>query len=74
MPLKPTDVELEMTNSSILVKWAPPEADDLVRVRGYTIGWGVGSPNIFMLALEGSDQRQFDITGLCELLLLLISL
>lgn len=47
---------------SILVMWNPPKNSNIV-VRGYTLGWGKGVPDIYMDSLDGKA-RYYEIKDL----------
>lgn len=47
---------------SIVVSWNPPKNSN-VKVRGYTLGWGKGVPDIYMDSLDGKT-RFYEIKDL----------
>lgn len=59
VPDKPTALRAKAEGNSIYVTWQPPKNRDIV-VRGYTIGWGIGVPDLYTQMIEG-DQRFFTI-------------
>ncbi|KAK7912565.1 hypothetical protein WMY93_012776 [Mugilogobius chulae] len=50
------------TNPAIVVSWTPPENQDIV-VRGYTIGYGIGSPHAQTIKVD-YKQRYYTIENL----------
>ena len=48
--------------NSIVVSWTPPENQDIV-VRGYTIGYGIGSPHAQTIKVD-YKQRYYSIENL----------
>jgi len=49
--------------NSIAVSWNPPSNDQNVMVRGYTVGWGKGIPDVYSKLVDGK-QRAFVIEKL----------
>ena len=52
-------------SNSVEVRWEPPLSQD-VMVRGYTIGWGRGVPDVYYKIVD-SKQRSYVIQKLGEL-------
>ncbi|XP_076055481.1 neogenin protein frazzled isoform X2 [Oratosquilla oratoria] len=62
VPDKPSSLKAQPLANSITVIWKPPESQD-VMVRGYTIGWGRGIPDVYSKLVD-SKQRHYLIDGL----------
>lgn len=61
-PDLPTALHAKATASNIHVTWMPPK-DRKTAVRGYTIGWGVGVPDVYSKVLDPKT-RSFTISDL----------
>jgi hypothetical protein len=53
---------------TITVSWNPPRNQNIM-VRGYTIGWGKGIPDVYTQLLDGK-QRFYVIEGVGEYMIL----
>ncbi|XP_066989583.1 neogenin isoform X3 [Macrobrachium rosenbergii] len=62
VPDKPTKLRAMPLTDQIVVRWQPPFQQD-VMVRGYTIGWGRGIPDVYSNIVD-SKQRSYVIEGL----------
>lgn len=62
VPDVPSSLRAKATASNIQVSWTPPKNRRTI-VRGYTIGWGVGVPDVYSKVLEPRI-RTFTITNL----------
>ncbi|XP_068225659.1 neogenin isoform X5 [Palaemon carinicauda] len=62
VPDKPTKLRAMPLTDQIVVRWQPPFQQD-VMVRGYTIGWGRGIPDVYSNIVD-SKQRNYVIEGL----------
>ncbi|XP_063603136.1 neogenin-like [Penaeus indicus] len=62
VPDKPTSLRALAMKDHISVKWQPPQLQN-VMVRGYTIGWGKGIPDVYSKIVD-SKQRSYVIEGL----------
>ncbi|XP_047487273.1 LOW QUALITY PROTEIN: neogenin-like [Penaeus chinensis] len=62
VPDKPTSLRALAMKDHISVKWQPPQMQN-VMVRGYTIGWGKGIPDVYSKIVD-SKQRSYVIEGL----------
>ncbi|XP_064471636.1 neogenin-like isoform X2 [Ornithodoros turicata] len=62
VPDKPSVLRAKPTSTSIFVSWAPPE-NKTIMIRGYTIGWGIGLPDVYTKVLNGK-QRYYTIESL----------
>lgn len=51
VPDVPASLRAKATASNIIVSWSPPK-NRRTAVRGYTIGWGVGVPDVYSKVLE----------------------
>ena len=71
MPDIPSSLHVRPLVNSIVVSWTPPENQDMV-VRGYTIGYGIGSPHAQTIKVD-YKQRYYSIENLGEHTLLLPS-
>jgi len=61
-PDVPGSLRVKATASTILVQWTAPRNQRVV-VRGYTIGWGIGVPDVYSKVLE-PKVRSFTLTEL----------
>lgn len=66
VPGVPSSLHVRPLVNSIVVSWTPPENQDVV-VRGYSIGYGVGSPHSQTIKVD-HKQRYYSIENLGELL------
>ncbi|KAK7084454.1 putative aminophospholipid-translocase, partial [Halocaridina rubra] len=62
VPDKPTKLRALPMTDQIIVSWQPPLLQE-VMVRGYTIGWGRGIPDVYSNIVD-SKQRSYVIEGL----------
>ncbi|KAF4526119.1 hypothetical protein B566_EDAN007613 [Ephemera danica] len=62
VPDPPQALRARPTVNAITVTWAPAPAKSIM-VRGYTIGWGKGIPDVYTQVVEGK-QRYYTIEGL----------
>ncbi|KAL1444292.1 hypothetical protein MTO96_007078 [Rhipicephalus appendiculatus] len=62
VPDQPSGLRAKPTSTSIFVSWAPPRNQDIM-IRGYTIGWGIGLPDVYTKVLNGK-QRYYTIENL----------
>lgn len=64
VPDQPSSLHVRPLVNSIVVSWTPPESQDIV-VRGYTIGYGIGSPHAQTIKVD-YKQRYYTIENLGE--------
>lgn len=64
MPEVPSSLHVRPLVTSIVVSWTPPENQDVV-VRGYAIGYGIGSPHAQTIKVD-YKQRYYTIENLGE--------
>ena len=71
VPGQPAGLRVRPTAKSIVINWSPPNDANIV-VRGYTIGWGIGIPDVYSKIVD-SKERIFSIDelGMCKNLHLL---
>ncbi|CAN0076003.1 unnamed protein product [Lampetra planeri] len=62
VPEQPSSLHVRPLTTNIVVSWTPPAGSD-VMVRGYFIGYGVGSPYADTVRVD-AKQRYFTIEGL----------
>ncbi|XP_046404271.1 neogenin isoform X2 [Ischnura elegans] len=62
VPDPPSSLKARPMANSILVAWNPPRNPSIM-VRGYTIGWGKGIPDVYTQLLDGK-QRTYTIESL----------
>ncbi|XP_043099959.1 neogenin 1a isoform X7 [Puntigrus tetrazona] len=62
VPNVPSSFHVRSLLNSIVVSWTPPENQDIV-VRGYTIGYGIGSPHAQTIKVD-YKQRYYTIENL----------
>ncbi|KAK9542393.1 hypothetical protein VZT92_000259 [Zoarces viviparus] len=62
VPDQPSSLHVRPLVNSIVVSWTPPENQDIV-VRGYTIGYGIGSPHAQTIKVD-YKQRYYTIESL----------
>ncbi|KAG8195386.1 hypothetical protein JTE90_001400 [Oedothorax gibbosus] len=62
VPDRPSSLRARPTADSIYVNWTPPRIQNIM-IRGYTIGWGVGFPDVYTKVLDGK-QRYYNIENL----------
>uniref|UniRef100_T1J0I1 Neogenin n=1 Tax=Strigamia maritima TaxID=126957 RepID=T1J0I1_STRMM len=55
VPDKPGSIKVRPNSNSITVSWTPPRNQNIM-VRGYTIGWGIGIPDIYTKLLDGKQR------------------
>lgn len=63
VPDKPTDLLLKPFGNSVFVTWSPPK-NQSVMIRGYTVGWGVGIPDVYSKVIDGRQPKGFTIGNL----------
>lgn len=61
-PGQPTGLRVRPTAKTIVVNWSPPKDGNVV-VRGYTIGWGIGIPDVYTKLVD-SKERFYSIDEL----------
>lgn len=66
VPDVPSSLHVRPLVNSIVVSWTPPENQDIV-VRGYTIGYGIGSPHAQTIKVD-YKQRYYTIENLSKIL------
>lgn len=66
VPDVPSSLHVRPLVNSIVVSWTPPENQDIV-VRGYTIGYGIGSPHAQTIKVD-YKQRYYTIENLSKTL------
>ncbi|KFM76351.1 hypothetical protein X975_12770, partial [Stegodyphus mimosarum] len=62
VPDRPNSLRARPTANSIHVNWTPPRNQNIM-IRGYTIGWGIGFPDVYTKVLDGK-QRYYNIENL----------
>ncbi|GFU05279.1 neogenin [Nephila pilipes] len=62
VPDRPSSLRARPTADSIYVNWTPPRNQNIM-IRGYTIGWGIGFPDVYTKVLDGK-QRYYNIENL----------
>ncbi|XP_068083914.1 neogenin [Anabrus simplex] len=62
VPDSPSGLKARAMTDSITVSWSPPHNQNIM-VRGYTIGWGKGIPDVYTQLLDGK-QRLYVIENL----------
>ncbi|KAG8236477.1 hypothetical protein J437_LFUL016977 [Ladona fulva] len=62
VPDPPSSLKVRPMANSILVTWNPPR-NPTIMVRGYTLGWGKGIPDVYTQVLDGK-QRVYSIPNL----------
>lgn len=62
VPDQPSSLHVRPLVNSIVVSWTPPENQDIV-VRGYSIGYGIGSPHAQTIKVD-YKQRYYTIESL----------
>ena len=72
VPEPPSSLRARARSTSITITWRPP-TDKRILVRGYTIGWGKGIPDV-MTKVVDAKEREFLITGLKPMAEYVISL
>ncbi|GAU92905.1 hypothetical protein RvY_04923-2 [Ramazzottius varieornatus] len=55
VPGQPASLRIRPTAKSVVVNWSPPNDGNVV-VRGYTIGWGVGIPDIYVRTVDSRER------------------
>lgn len=64
VPPKPQWLRVRPTATAVTVSWAPPPRDSKIMIRGYTIGWGIGIPDVYTKVLESGKHRSYTIENL----------
>lgn len=64
MPDQPSSLHVRPLSNSIIMSWTPPLSPNIL-VRGYIIGYGVGSPYADTVRVD-SKQRYYSIENLGE--------
>ncbi|RWS22928.1 hypothetical protein B4U80_02694, partial [Leptotrombidium deliense] len=59
LPDAPYSLQAKAVGNSIYLTWTPP-LNENVMIRGYTIGWGIGFPDLYTKVLDGK-QRNYTI-------------
>lgn len=67
----PSALRARPSANSIFVSWGPPK-DQTIIVRGYTIGWGIGFPDVYTENLD-ETHRYFEIKNLRKFLFYICS-
>uniref|UniRef100_A0A0R3RNX5 Fibronectin type-III domain-containing protein n=1 Tax=Elaeophora elaphi TaxID=1147741 RepID=A0A0R3RNX5_9BILA len=62
----PENVHWKTDDNSITLWWDPPATADEILVRGYTISYGIGTPNR-RVVIEGANTNAFTINKLGKL-------
>ncbi|CAG0894859.1 unnamed protein product [Darwinula stevensoni] len=62
VPDAPGSIRARPMKTSITVMWTPPKNQSII-VRGYTIGYGIGVPDVYKKLVDGK-QRYYAIEGL----------
>lgn len=62
VPDRPHSLKVRPSSNSIIVTWTPPHSQSIM-IRGYTIGWGIGVPDVYTKVLDGK-QRHYQIDNL----------
>ncbi|XP_022241028.1 neogenin-like isoform X3 [Limulus polyphemus] len=62
VPDHPKSLRARPQANSIFVSWTPPQNQNIM-IRGYTIGWGIGFPDVYTKVLDGK-QRYYTIENL----------
>ncbi|XP_015927066.1 neogenin isoform X5 [Parasteatoda tepidariorum] len=62
VPDRPSSLRAKPTADTIYVVWTPPRNLNTM-IRGYTIGWGIGFPDVYTKVLDGK-QRYYNIENL----------
>ena len=63
VPGIPTNLIANPKSTSITIRWDPPNTSSTTLVRGYTIGWGRGIPDVYTKIVD-SSKRRFTVDGL----------
>ncbi|VDM10703.1 unnamed protein product [Wuchereria bancrofti] len=63
VPDMPENVHWKTDDNSITIWWNPPATADEILVRGYTISYGIGTPNRRVI-IEGANTNAFTINKL----------
>lgn len=72
VPDPPNSLKARPNSNSITVTWTPPRNQNIM-VRGYTIGWGIGVPDVYTKVLDGK-QRYYQIKDLRKCFVLTVML
>lgn len=59
----PENVRWKTDDHSIVLWWDPPSTANEILVRGYTISYGIGTPNR-RIVIEGANANTFTINEL----------
>ncbi|XP_064644883.1 neogenin-like isoform X4 [Lineus longissimus] len=62
VPGQPSSLRVRPFTNSIVVSWTPPHNSD-IQVRGYTLGYGIGIPDVYSQVLD-AKQRLYTIEDL----------
>jgi len=57
VPPKPAHLLCQPQANSIVVSWSPPPANSKILVRGYTLGFGKGVPDVYSVSLDANTNR-----------------
>ena len=59
VPGKPShlSVQTSQQNSELLINWKAPNNVRVVLVRGYILGYGLGTPDQYKVVLEASERK-----------------
>lgn len=66
VPDKPSSLSAKPYSNTITIHWKPPKNQNIM-IRGYTIGWGIGIPDVYTKVLDGKhllQGRSFTIDNL----------
>ena len=64
VPEPPSSLRVRAADDSITIMWIPPSSNNIL-VRGYTIGWGKGIPDVYTKVVD-NKQRYFVIDDLSK--------
>ena len=64
VPEHPSSLRVRAADDSITIMWIPPSSNNIL-VRGYTIGWGKGIPDVYTKVVD-NKQRYFVIEDLSK--------
>ncbi|XP_039298871.1 neogenin isoform X1 [Nilaparvata lugens] len=56
VPGQPQSMKVQAGTDSLIVMWMPPVNQNIM-VRGYTIGWGKGVPDVYSQVLDSEQRR-----------------
>ena len=57
VPPMPAHLLCQPQANSIVVSWSPPPANSKILVRGYTLGFGKGVPDVYSVSLDANTNR-----------------